>query len=99
MEFAQEEQGSIRFRYLHQDLALWIKAKINAAEKLEELSLWSEGWQEWQAGLRFSNYRVVDEQKMPFRVEILQKNAAGEIFVQADLEITDVVQKGKYAWW
>lgn len=99
LEFAQEEQGSIRFRYLHQDLALWIKAKINAAEKLEELSLWSEGWQEWQAGLRFSNYRVVEEQKMPFRVEILQKNAAGEIFVQADLEITDVVQKGKYAWW
>lgn len=99
LEFDREEQGSLRFRYSHQNLSLWIKAGINANQELEELSLWSENGQEWLAGLRFSNYRVVEEQKMPFRVEVLQKNAAGVIFVQADLDITDVVQKGKYAWW
>lgn len=99
LEFVEEEQDLLRFRYKNQELSLWIKAKINAAQELEELSLWSENGQEWQAGLRFSDYRAVEEQKMPFRVEILQKNAAGVIFVQADLEITDVVQKGKYAWW
>jgi len=99
LEFVQEEQEWLQSRYSHQGLSLCIKARINAAQELEDLSLWSENGQEWQAGLRFSDYRVVEEQKMPFRVEVLQKNAAGEVFVQADLEITDVVQKGTYAWW
>lgn len=77
----------------------FLKAKINAQQELEELSLWSENWQEWQTALRFSDYRLFQEQKMPFQVEVLRKDKAGEVFVQADLQVTDVVQKGKYAWW
>ena len=77
----------------------FLKAQINAQYELEELSLWSENWQEWQAALRWSDYRVFQEQKMPFQVEVLRKDKAGEAFVQADLQVTDVVQKGKYAWW
>ncbi len=77
----------------------FLKAKINVQHDLEELSLWSENWQEWQAALRWSDYRLFQEQKMPFQVEILRKDKAGEVFVQADLQVTDVVQKGKYAWW
>ena len=84
-----------------------IQAKLTQAiqesnpEKL--LKSWmggmSENWQEWQAALRWSDYRVFQEQKMPFQVEVLRRDKAGEVFVQADLQVTDVVQKGKYAWW
>ena len=77
----------------------FLKAKINDQQELEELSLWSENWQEWQTALRWSDYRVFQEQKMPFQVEVLRRDKAGEVFVQADLQVTDVVQKGKYAWW
>jgi hypothetical protein len=77
----------------------FLKAKINDQHELEELSLWSENWQEWQTALRWSDYRLFQEQKMPFQVEVLRKDKAGEVFVQADLQVTDVVQKGKYAWW
>ena len=77
----------------------FLKAQINDQQELEELSLWSENWQEWQAAIRWSDYRLFQEQKMPFQVEILRKDKTGEVFVQADLQVTDVVQKGKYAWW
>ena len=77
----------------------FLKAQINDQQELEELSLWSENWQEWQTALRWSAYRIFYEQKMPFQVEILRKDKAGEVFVQADLQVTDLVQKGKYAWW
>jgi len=77
----------------------FLKAKINDQHELEELSLWSENWQEWQTALRWSDYRLFQEQKMPFQVEVLRKDKAGEVFVQADLLVTDIVQKGKYAWW
>jgi hypothetical protein len=78
---------------------LFLKAKINDQQELEELSLWSENWQEWQTALRWSDYRFFQEQKMPFQVEVLRKDKAEEVFTQADLQVTDVVQKGKYAWW
>lgn len=77
----------------------FLKAKINDQRELEELSLWNENWQEWQTALRWSEYRVFQEQKMPFQVEVLRRDKMGDVFVQADLQVTDVVQKGKYAWW
>ena len=81
------------------DQPFFLKAKINDQQELEELSLWSENWKEWQTALRWSDYRLFQEQKMPFQVEILRKDKTGNVFVQADLQVTDVVQKGKYAWW
>jgi len=91
--------GGLAFSCIIDGQPFFLKAQINDQQDLEELSLWSENWQEWQAALRWSDYRLFQEQKMPFQVEILRKNKAGEVFVQADLQVTDVVQKGKYAWW
>jgi hypothetical protein len=90
---------SLAFTCTIEGQPFFLKAKINDQQELEELSLWSENWQEWQAALRWSDYQEFQEQKMPFQVEILRKDNAGEVFVQADLQVTDVVQKGKYAWW
>lgn len=89
----------LAFTFTIADQPFFLKAKINDQQELEELSLWSENWQEWQTVLRWSDYRLFQEQKMPFQVEVLRKDKTGKVFVQADLQVTDVVQKGKYAWW
>jgi hypothetical protein len=93
------EADSLEFTCKVEGRVFFLKARVNAQHELEELSLWSENWQEWQAALRWSDYRLFQEQKMPFQVEVLRKDKTGEVFVQADLQVTDVVQKGKYAWW
>ncbi|WP_373550435.1 DUF6544 family protein [Haliscomenobacter sp.] len=93
------EADSLEFTCKVEGHTFFLKAKINDQQELEELSLWSENWQEWQAALRWSDYRLFQEQKMPFQVEVLRKDKVGEAFIQANLQVTDVVQKGKYAWW
>lgn len=99
LEWGEIESDTLLFKYHYQALLFWVKAKINAHQELEELSLWTENWQAWQAGLLFSDYREVEGQKLPFQVEVLRKDKNGAAFVQAELEVTDIVQKGKYAWW
>lgn len=99
LEWGEIENDTLLLKCRHQEFAFCLKAKINAAQELAELSLWTENWQVWQTGLLFSDYREVEGQKMPFQVEVLRKDKNGAAFVQAELEVTDRVQKGKYAWW
>jgi len=76
-----------------------LKAKFSDTNALSELSLWNDNWQQVQAALVFSDYQPVSEQSLPLNVQVLEKNAQGQLFVRADLQVTDVVQKGAYAWW
>lgn len=77
----------------------FLKAKFTNTNALAELSLWNDNWQQVQAALAFSDYQPVSEQSLPLNVQVLEKNAQGQLFVRADLQVTDVVQKGEYAWW
>lgn len=99
LHLEKEEGDCLWIQLSHQGLSMCVKAQMSAEQELKTLSLWSENWTAWQAELQFDDYRSVQEQKMPFRVDVLQKNAKGEVFVQAEMEVTDVVQGGAYAWW
>lgn len=99
IKWSETKVDELAFTCTIEGQPFFLKAQINDQQELEELSLWSENWQEWQTALHFSDYQEFQEQKMPFQVEVLRKDNAGEVFVQADLQVTDVVQKGKYAWW
>ena len=81
------------------DQVFFLKAQFNAAHQLTELSQWQENWQEVNTKLVFSDYQMVQEQSIPLQVEVLEKDANGQLFVYIDLQVTDVVQKGPYAWW
>ncbi|AEE49953.1 DUF6920 family protein [Haliscomenobacter hydrossis] len=81
------------------DQVFFLKAQFNPAHQLTELSHWQENWQEINTKLVFSDYQMVQEQSIPLQVEVLEKDANGLLFVHIDLQVTDVVQKGPYAWW
>jgi hypothetical protein len=78
---------------------LFLKVTFSATNELSEMSLWDKNWQNWQRSLRFSAYQELQGQRIPFRVEVLQKDRQGELFAAADLELTDWVEQGAYAWW
>ncbi|MBK9491687.1 MAG: hypothetical protein IPO07_24955 [Haliscomenobacter sp.] len=72
----------------------FLKAQFNAAHQLTELSQWQENWQEISTKLVFSDYQLVQEQSIPLQVEVLEKDTKGLLFVNAEFQVTDVVQKG-----
>jgi hypothetical protein len=99
MEWSEEEANADAFTCVVEQQVFFLKAKFSDTNTLSELSLWNDNWQQVQAALVFSDYQSVSAQNLALNVQVLEKNAHGQLFVRADLQVTDVVQKGGYAWW
>jgi hypothetical protein len=99
MEWSGEEANADAFTCVVEQQVFFLKAKFSDTNALSELSLWNDNWQQVQAALVFNDYQSVSAQNLPLNVQVLEKNAQGQLFVRADLQVTDIVQKGGYAWW
>lgn len=99
LQWAAVEGQELAFSCQIPNQLLFLKARINEQAEMEELSCWTENWQHFQTALHFGDYREFQEQRLPFKVEITRVDKGGNRFTQADLQITDLVYHGDYAWW
>jgi hypothetical protein len=49
--------------------------------------------------IEYSDYRPFGEQQFPFLLHVFVKRADGSWFLQAQVEVTDLVWDGEFAWW